>query len=209
MRSRPTFANIDIKTMLLEQTLVYKAWQAPFAKKKLLPVLRNNELSKVRRVLDVGCGPGTNTVFFAKNDYIGVDINEKYIRYARERHGRELIVADVRNYDPSANGKFDFVLANSFLHHLPTEDVLGILSRLSALLSEDGHIHILELVMPEGNSIARRLAQWDRGKFARPLAEWRRLFHESFEEVTFEPYPLKAAGTTLWSMVYFKGKRRS
>jgi SAM-dependent methyltransferase len=163
----------------------------------------------VRSVLDVACGPGTNTSNFTKSDYLGIDLNERYIQDARRRHGRDFIAVDARIYTAAPQSRFDFILINSFLHHLNTEDVLQLLSHLRSLLTEDGNIHILELVLPEEqHSIASRLARWDRGKFARPLGQWRAIFSELFEEVVFEPYTLTAWGATLWNMVYFKGKRR-
>jgi hypothetical protein len=64
-------------------------------------------------------------------------------------------------------------------------------------------------VLPQDRSVARLLARWDRGKFARPLAEWERIFCEIFEEVVFEPYRLTGGGATLWNMVYFKGRCRA
>jgi trans-aconitate methyltransferase len=194
---------------LLERTFVYKLWQAPFAEQKFAPVLAHNDLGRVRRVLDVACGPGTNTHHFTGADYLGVDVNVRYIQSARQRHGRNFLVADVRTFKTSPEERFDFILVNSFLHHLNTEDSVGILSHLQSLLTGNGHIHMLELVMPEERSVARLLARLDRGKFARPLAEWRALFDRMFETVVFEPYPLSGAGTTLWNMVYFKGKNRT
>lgn len=193
----------------LEHSSVYRLWQAPFAEQKFAPVLANNDLRRVRRVLDVACGPGTNTQHFAQVDYLGVDFNPSYIESARRKHKRDFVVADVRNYRSAPAERFDFILANSFLHHLNTEDVLGILSHLRTLLTEDGHVHALELVMPEERSIARLLAQWDRGDFARPPEEWRTIFSKHFEPVLFEFYPLTMMGTTLWNMVYFKGKPRT
>jgi hypothetical protein len=68
---------------------------------------------------------------------------------------------------------------------------------------------MLELVMPEKPSVARSLARWDRGKFARPLEEWRQIFEELFEPVVFEPYRLTGMGATLWNMVYFKGRAQA
>jgi hypothetical protein len=47
---------------------VYRAWQAPFAGQKFVPVLAHNKMQGVRRMLDVACGPGTNTKFFADAD---------------------------------------------------------------------------------------------------------------------------------------------
>jgi SAM-dependent methyltransferase len=194
---------------MLERTFVYRMWQAPFVEQKFAPVLANNDLRKVRRVLDVGCGPGTNTRHFAHADYLGIDINERYIQDARRRHQRDFMVADVRDYRAVPEHRFDFVLANSFLHHLKTEDVLGILSHVQSLLTDDGHIHCLELVLPKKRSVADLLARWDRGDFARPAEEWREIFGKFFEPVVVEFYPLVGMGTTLWNMVYFKGRSRA
>src|SRR5437867_13058439 len=80
----------------LEHTLAYRLWQAPFADKKLAPLFAHNDLRAVRRVLDVGRGPGTNTRHFGHADYVGVDINPRYIAYAQRRSGRAFLVAGVR-----------------------------------------------------------------------------------------------------------------
>ena len=40
-----------------------------------------------QRVLDVGCGPGYVVEYFPKSDYIGLDINERYIQYVSCRYG--------------------------------------------------------------------------------------------------------------------------
>jgi SAM-dependent methyltransferase len=199
---------MSVAERMLDHTMVYRLWQAPFAEQKFAPILAHNDLRRVRRVLDVGCGPGTNVRHFAGADYLGIDFNERYIDSARRRHHRNFLVADVRNHRFATGERFDFILANSFLHHLNTEDVFGILSDLRPLLAKDGHLHSMELVMPENRSIARQLALWDRGDFARPAEEWRTIFSKIFEPVVLEFYPLTLMGTTLWNMVYFKGRAR-
>ncbi|MFQ5743487.1 MAG: class I SAM-dependent methyltransferase [Acidobacteriota bacterium] len=191
----------------MEHALAYRLWQAPFAEKKLAPVLAHNDLLRVRRVLDVGCGPGTNTHHFDGVDYLGVDINERYVNHARRRYRRNFVVADIREGFVAA-GRFDFILVNSLLHHIDTEGTRRILGALASLLSDDGHLHILDLVLPSSPSIALLLARWDRGDFPRPLATWQRLFERDFEPLVFEPYALGALGVTLWEMVYFKGRAR-
>lgn len=199
---------MNLTASLLERTFVYRMWQAPFAEQKFAPVLAHNNLARVRRVLDVACGPGTNTHHFASSDYLGIDLNERYIQHARSRSKRNFVVADVCSYRVSPEERFDFILVNSFLHHLGDSDVTNILSHLQALLTEDGHIHLLELVMPPRPSIARLLAHWDRGKYARPLTEWQNIFGKFFEPVVVEPYQLTGMGTSLWNMIYFKGNSR-
>jgi SAM-dependent methyltransferase len=186
----------------------YVLWQTPFAEKKLAPVRQHNDLGKARSVLDVGCGPGTNTRHLNHSEYLGLDWNQSYVDYANRRFGREFIVTDVCSYQPAPGILYDFILVNSFLHHIDDDNTLRILSKLKRLLTEDGHVHVLDLVMPDSPCIARLLAQWDRGDFARSLEKWRSLLTVDFEPVIVEPYPLTAFGITLWKMFYFKGKAR-
>ena len=195
-------------TRIMEHTAVYRLWQAPLAESKLAPVFSHTEKATIRRVLDVGCGPGTNTSHFAHSDYLGIDINPRYIEHARARHKRPFVAADVTTFTVTAGEPFDFILVNSFLHHINTHDARRILEHLRTLLSNEGHIHILDLVLPDRPTLARLLARWDRGEHARPLEEWRTLLSEWFEPVVFQPYPLALGGVTLWNMVYFKGRAR-
>jgi SAM-dependent methyltransferase len=197
-------------SQVLDRPLSYRLWQAPFAEAKFDPVLRHNDLTNVRRVLDVGCGPGTNAHYFAGAEYLGIDLNPRYVDYARRRHAREFLVADATNFELPAGERFDFVLVNSFLHHIPAADVRRLLAHLSSVLTEDGHVHIMELVLPERRSIARLLARMDQGDYPWPLADWRGLLTESFDCEVFEPYPVggRTSARALWNMVYFKGRAR-
>jgi len=198
---------MSVITRAMENSLAYRLWQAPFADKKIRPVLQGNDVAAARRVLDVGCGPGTSTPLFDHAFYIGTDINEAYLHDARQRYGRAYVVADAGSQFLSG-GQFDFILVNSLMHHLDTESVRATLTNLCGLLTDDGQIHILDLVLPSSPSPSRLLARLDRGDFPRPLETWRALFCEQFEPVIFDPYPLGMMGVTLWSMVYFKGRPR-
>jgi SAM-dependent methyltransferase len=193
---------------MMDNVTAYRLWQAPFSNQKLVPLRNNNNIGEVRAVLDVGCGPGTNTTLFRHAEYVGLDADENYIEYARRRYGRKFLALDVCHYAPPTESHFDFILLNSFLHHVDDRNALIILSKLKPLLTPDGHIHILDLVLPEKPCIARTLARCDRGDFPRTLEKWQCVFDRSFETVIFEPYPLTAFGLTLWNMVYFKGKAR-
>lgn len=202
--------HLDWKSRLLENTLVYRVWQAPFADQKLRPFFRHNDVPSLRGVLDVGCGPGTNTHHFLHTRYLGLDINPAYIAYAAQRYGKDFQVADITTFTAPPGQAFDCILLNSFLHHISDADVERLLAHLSTLLTADGHVHILDLVLPPNACVARFLARRDRGEFPRPLEQWRAMFNRHFEEVVFEPYPLRLLGTppVLWNMIYFKGKTR-
>ena len=193
---------------IMENTQAYRIWQAPFVEDKLAPILAHNDMAQVRQVLDIGCGPGTNAHWFEHSEYVGIDWNPSYIEYAQRHHKGTFILADVTRYTVTAGQNFDFIFVNSFFHHINTPDTQRILSHLSTLLTEDGHIHILDLVLPERRSIARFLARMDRGEFARSLDEWQEILSRVFEPVVFEPYTLNAFGATLWNMIYFKGRKK-
>jgi SAM-dependent methyltransferase len=186
---------------LMNHTWAYKVWQAPFAESKFRPLLARTDMRRVRRVLDVGCGPGTNVHHFRNVEYVGLDINPGYIADARARHGRDFRVADVTQLDPATLQPADMILLNSLLHHLDDAEVHRLLAALPPLLAPGGAVHILDLVLPERASIHRLMAKLDRGLYARPLDAWRAIFSSHFSVQLFEPYTFGG----LWSMVYFRG----
>ena len=191
---------------LMEHPRVYSAWQAPFVAQKFAPVERWLRDQEIRRVLDVGCGAGTNAGRFSDVEYVGIDVNERYLQAARAKFRGHFVQADLTSTDLSSLGTFDMILANSFFHHVTDSDVERILAQLTLLLAPEGTIHILDLVLPDRRSLARMMARLDRGKHARPIDRWRALFGAAFEPIVFEPYFF---GGKLWSMVYFQGRRKS
>jgi len=207
-KTRSILAPLRLAEALLEQTHVYRLWQAPFAAAKLAPVLAHNDVTRARRVLDVGCGPGTNTPYFLHAEYVGIDINPRYVAWARRRYGREFVAADIRTYAFPDDRRFDFVLVSSFLHHVDAGEARRILAAVARTLAPGGSVHILELLLPEAPSLARWLARHDRGGFARRLEEWRSLFAALFAIELFEPYAVGGLGVPLWHMVYCKGRAK-
>lgn len=78
-----------------------------------------------RRVLEIGCGLGTDGAQFAAAgaDYTGVDLTEAAIELARKRFQLfdlrgEFRVADAENLD-FADESFDLVYSHGVLHHTP------------------------------------------------------------------------------------------
>ena len=139
-------AVMGARERLMEHPSIYSAWQAPFAAQKFAPVERWLRNHRVHRVLDVGCGAGTNAGHFSGVEYIGIDVNERYLQAASARFRGRFVQADLTSTDLSSLGTFDMILANSFLHHVTDSDAQRILAQLSPLLAADGTIHILDLV---------------------------------------------------------------
>jgi SAM-dependent methyltransferase len=190
---------------LMEQPWVYRLWQAPFANAKFLRVQKQLDLRPARRVLDVGCGPGTNAERFRHAEYVGVDINERYLAMARSRYRGMFVQADVATDDLTRLGTFDTIIVNSFLHHLPDEILDEIMPRLAGSLTPGGVVHILELVLPDRMGLPRLMARLDRGRHARSIDAWQSLLGRHFEPVSVQPYVL----ARLWSMLYFQGTTRA
>jgi SAM-dependent methyltransferase len=200
---------MSVLDFIMRQPLVYRLWMAPWAGKKFAPVASRNDMTRVRRVLDVGCGPGTNAEYFSGVSYLGVDLNPQYIRDAERRYGngeRRFLAVDAAKFQAAPEARFDFILVNSFFHHVNDEIARGILRNLSRLLTDDGAVHILDLVLPEKMSAAKVLALADRGEYPRSLEKWRELFSEFLKPECFEPYDLGMLGIPLWKMAYFKGR---
>lgn len=196
-------------SVCLESPMAYRLWQAPFARAKLAPVLRHNDLAAVRRVLDVGCGPGTNAAVFGHADYHGCDLDARYIEYARRHYRGQFTVADVRQELPAMGEPFDCILVNSLMHHLSDDEVSALLTKLAGRLAPDGAVHVLDLVLPERACVARWLAHSDRGEYPRRLVEWQRMIAAAFTVELVEPYAIGLPGLALWNMVYLRGRRPS
>ncbi len=157
----------------LELPVVYRAWQATHNREKIAFVTSRIRVRPGLRVVELGCGPGTNAHLFDGCDYTGIDINPDYIESARRRFPQHTFVcADLLAYDFAA-ATYDWVLVNSFLHHLDDAGVRATLASVARIRA--GGILVLELVLPEEPGVARLLARSDRGRFARTIAAWKAL----------------------------------
>jgi glycosyltransferase involved in cell wall biosynthesis/SAM-dependent methyltransferase len=115
------------------------------------------------RILDVGCGSGWLSEYFARLGYdvTGIDISADLIRMARERVEKIPYPVDhetslhcrFQTHDIEAAAladKFDAVLCYDSLHHL--EDERAVFRHLAAMLEVGGLLFILEGHKPECGS---------------------------------------------------------
>ncbi len=187
---------------VLDAGLVYRLWQLPFAAQKFAPVARALAPQDPGRVLDLGCGPGTNAAHFRDAAYVGVDLNPRYVAAARRRFGDRFRVGDATEALPDDEAPYDLVLINSLLHHLDDRQVDAVLGGAAELLAPGGEVHILDLELPETPGAARFLAVHDRGDFPRPREDWSQLLARSLEIKSYEPFALRLATLRLWHMFH-------
>lgn len=133
------------------------------------------------RTLDLGCGPGAFSDLFEKGDYVGADLNARYIDYARKHRKGTFVVADARQLD-LPDQRFDQILIFGLLHHLPDEIVRDVLSECHRLLVPGGHALVIEDIpaISKLNLIGHLIHNVENGEHIRAAGEYRTLYQERF-----------------------------
>ena len=133
------------------------------------------------RTLDLGCGPGAFSPLFAAQGYVGVDINPRYIAYARRHFQGEFMAGDARAVDlPEAS--FDQILVFGLLHHLDDETVRAVLREMRRLVAPEGEALVVEDIpaVSRLNLLGHLIHTAENGQHIRPVEEYRQLYGESF-----------------------------
>lgn len=138
------------------------------------------------KILDIGCGPGYGIEFFPNPIYVGFDIDKKYINYAKFKYGNKGLFFCEEFNDKIAEslGFFDLIIMNGLLHHLPDNQVIELFQKVKRILKPQGRIVTLDGCYVRGQSfIARKLLDYDRGKFIRQEHDYVRLASTVFSSV--------------------------
>lgn len=137
--------------------------------------------------LDVGCGTGFLRDHLREADYLGVDLNPKYIAAARRKRGDCFQVGNALELD-AIGRQFDRVVCVGLLHHLDDGQVRRALSQCCARLKPGGELFIIDALMPQGkNPVGRALRESDNGAHVRLLAGWKELFAAELEIRALRP----------------------
>lgn len=183
----------------LEIPIVYQTWQAFHDREKLEYVASRIAPRPGLKVLELGCGPAINAHLFTDCEYVGIDINPEYVKKAQRLFPRHTFVAaDVLTYDFTGRA-YDWVLVNSFLHHLDDAQVRAIFAAVARIAV--ARVLVLDLVLPAEPGVARMLARLDRGEFARPIAAWRALLPPSFAVREETPVRIRRGGVQLYELI--------
>ena len=158
------------------------------------------------RILDLGCGPGTNATLFQDRNrysYLGIDFNEAYIRQASDRYDLSFRVGDIADLR-SPSDMYDIVLINSVFHHLAEDQANAVLREVPGRLAAGGECLVMDMVYPTRrrffNFLARCLIRLDRGLHCRTECQLRLLLENAFDIVEPRAFHIKMAGIVLWEM---------
>jgi ubiquinone/menaquinone biosynthesis C-methylase UbiE len=95
------------------------------------------------RVLEIGCGTGSDLLQFAKHGALatGIDVTRRHVELARRRVGDLAVVleADARHL-PLEDGSFDYVYSHGVLHH--SDEPQQVVREIFRVLRPGGRINI-------------------------------------------------------------------
>jgi SAM-dependent methyltransferase len=91
------------------------------------------------RILDFGCGPGRDLVWFKSQGHepVGLDGAERFVEMAREASGCEVWHQSFLQLALPA-ARFDGIFANASLFHVPTQELPRVLGELREALVPGG-----------------------------------------------------------------------
>lgn len=159
------------------------------------------KLQDHQKMIDIGCGTGTVMRHVLANvQFVGLDVDENYIRRAQERYGQRGVFVTGTTEDYFDDPRFanaDLVTVNSTLHHLDDHEVLNVLQFARKNLKNAGR-----LVCSEPCFLAHhgKFSQWimnkDRGRNIRNENEWKTIIGKIFPSFT------TTITTNLWRLPY-------
>lgn len=116
-----------------------------FTYRLLIPEI-NKYLKTPKKILDIGCGAGTLSLYYAKkgNNVTGIDISKNAVGSANES-AKILRLNNVRfsqvNFPKSLPvGKYDFIILTEVLEHLKDDELA--LRKINSLLNKGGILFI-------------------------------------------------------------------
>lgn len=126
------------------------------------------------KVLDLGCGMGTYAELFDPHNYVGLEISKSYIRYAKQHKRGDFVLGDGRHL-PFKSAAFGAVCSVAVFHHIPDEELFGILGEVKRVMFPSGVFLFMDQVDIKLNLFVdwlfRLIRRFDKGKFIRTPKE--------------------------------------
>ncbi|MFQ5832397.1 MAG: class I SAM-dependent methyltransferase [Candidatus Thorarchaeota archaeon] len=125
-------------------------WDVGHPQKAFVELVDRGEL-RPSRVLDVGSGPGENTIFLSKNGFsaVGIDFTPEAVGIARDRTIRrnvevEFVLGDVLNLHRyfMAN-EFDHIIDSGLFHSIHQQNLNEFVKQIKRVLKPGGVYYML------------------------------------------------------------------
>ena len=153
--------------------------------------LNSIQISPRAKILELGCGTGITLETIESNQYIGIDLSQRYLEKASRRSGNSLLVhGDVcspKTYENISTTKTDVVLALALWHHLDDEQMIKTLESINRISSIGVSLYSLDpFIDAETSLTASWIARNDRGKNLRSPGHLKEISEAAGFEFSYE-----------------------
>jgi SAM-dependent methyltransferase len=118
------------------------------------------------KVLELGCGPGRNAIYFAENGCIvdAVDLSQKALNWAVERAREKNISINFMNkniFDLTVEkGTYDIVYDSGCFHHIAPHRRMSYIELVKKALKPNG-LFAITCFVPDGELGGAEISDWD------------------------------------------------
>lgn len=147
-----------------------------YIRKKVTNKIKENN----RKILDVACGTGNQSIDFAKNGFevIGIDLSQDMLKYARKKIKPDYKIKLINGDATKVNHKNSFFDVSSIsfgLHDMPEKIGIMILKEMIRTTKNNGQIIIVDYNIPKNKIISWfgfRIAKLWESKYYDHYGSW-------------------------------------
>ncbi|MBU1148686.1 class I SAM-dependent methyltransferase, partial [Patescibacteria group bacterium] len=133
------------------------------------------------KVLDFGCGTGSNSWIFPVENYLGADVDRERIKFAKKIYPSYQFAVINNNTIPANDKSFDFICIFATIHHIPDSSFKEYLKQFKRILKDQGKVIVIEPVLLEKHKLVNLVMNnFDAGKFIRSEQEYLNIFNLDF-----------------------------
>lgn len=141
-----------------------------------------------KKVLDFGCAVGHMAPIFNPDSYLGLDINESYLKFAKKKYkGYEFKLIQNGIIDVPDNS-IDLILCLGTLHHINDKESKNIIDHFHKKLRKGGRTIFIDSApaYQQPNAFVKIIVASDIGENIRTLEQTRDLISKDFKIVNGE-----------------------
>ena len=184
------------------ETLAYRNIVVPLQGRTTFHFV-NEHYNKGMKVLDFGCGTGSNSKLFHPKDYIGSEVDSSRVessskKYPKYKFEKIPTINSLKDKLPWADNSFDIIFVSLCLHHISAKSCKIIFKEFRRVLKSNGKILGIEPALIDGKYFSNIFMNiLDAGDYILPLDKYKDMYQsESFK--TTHINLIKTFGYNLW-----------
>ena len=184
------------------ETFVYKNLVVPLQGKETFKFV-DDHYNKGDKVLDFGCGIGSNSKLFHHNDYIGVEVDESRVlssrlKYPKNKFEQIPYISTPSDKIPFEDNSFDLVFISLCLHHIDSDTCKLLFKEFSRMLKHNGEIIGIEPCIISKKYFSNVFMNIiDAGDYILPINEYKQIYSSEAFQVK-DINIVKTFGYHLW-----------